>query len=335
MNKLLVVGCGSIGRRHISNFKAAGIEDIAGVDMRWERLSQARQLGLSAVYEDYRKALEADRFDAVVIAVPPHLHTKIAIAAAEQGCHLFIEKPLADSTEGCDTLMEICQRKGLVCLVGYGYRFIPSIIMVKEMLNSERIGRVLSARLEFSSYLPDWHPWEDYREFYMAKKEQGGGALLDESHGVDLLRWFLGEVKTVHAVVDHVSGLEITSDDLASLLLRFESGVLAEAHFDLLGRAPRIQLELIGSSGTILWDRIDHKVQLYDPERKRWETYNFTDADYLSMYVHEAEHFVACVRGDAQPLVDLSDARKTLEVLLAAFESSESRRTIDLVSSYQ
>lgn len=332
MKKVLVVGCGSIGRRHMNGFKKAGIDDIAGADVRQDRLDQAqKEIGVQVVYKDYQVALKSEKFDAVVIATAPHLHTEIALAAAEHNCHLFIEKPLAISMNDISKLRTICEQKKLVCFVAYCYRFIPSVIKMKEMLDQKRIGDVLAARLEFSSYLPDWHPWEDYRTFYMAKGDQGGGALFDESHGLDLLRWLLGDVKSVYAIIDHISDLEITSDDIASLILRFKSGTVVQAHFDLLGRAPRVQLEIIGSEGTILWDRIDHKISVYDPKQKEWDVYPYTVDDLMTMYPREVEHFISCVSENKQPLIDLEDGQKTLELLLAAIESSKAASAINIL----
>ena len=330
IKRLLVVGCGSAGRRHIGNFIAAGVPYVAAADLSQERLDLSKEQGSAAAYKDYNEALAKDNFDAVLISVPPHLHMQIALSAAEKGCHLFIEKPLAASLERTDELKEVCERKGLICFVGYCYRFIPSVVKMREMLKAGAIGDVLAARLVVSNYLPDWHPWEDYRRFYMAKKEQGGGALLDESHGIDLLRWLLGEIESVSAIVDKVSELEITSDDIASLLLRFKSGVVAQAQFDLLGRTPRIQLELTGSKGTMLWDRIDHGLRVFTSDKMTWEEFPYTTDDLLSMYTNEVAHFIECVDQKKQPLIDLRDSQATMRVLLAAIQSSRSGRTVDV-----
>jgi predicted dehydrogenase len=325
MEKILVVGCGSIGRRHAANFRAAGVKYIAGANRRAERLEQMQaQVGLEAGYADFREALAKDRFDAVLVCVPPHLHTEVCLAAAEAGAHLFIEKPLALTTDGLDELGAICRAKRLTAFVAYGYRFIPSVEKVRALVSAGRIGRILSVRLEMSMYLPDWHPWEDYRATYMAKKEQGGGALYDESHAIDLMRWLVGEIETVHAFVGKMGDLDITGDDLVSLIVRFAGGAVGHLHMDVLGRTPRIGFELIGSEGTILWDRIDHGVRLFDAKEKRWEVYPFTAGDVLSMYPREVEHFIHCVRTGAEPLVSLADGRRTLDVILAALEASAS-----------
>jgi len=322
MDKLLIVGCGSIGRRHLTNFRAAGVGYVAGADPNDERRRLATGLGAARTYASCDEALAHESFDAAAICVPPHLHMPLSLAAAKAGCHLFIEKPLAASLDHVDALIDICARQSLAAFVGYSYRFIPSVVKMKEMLDRGAIGRVLSARLCFSSYLPDWHPWEDYRSFYMARKEEGGGALLDESHGLDLLRWLLGEMVVRHATIGHISDLEITSDDLAALVLTTGPGAVVEAHFDLLGRPPRLGLEIVGSTGTIVWDRIRHSLSVYDAGKRCWETYPYTDADYLSMYEREVRHFISCVDAGTPPLVTVEDARKTLALALTAFDTA-------------
>jgi predicted dehydrogenase len=312
-------------------FREAGVDFLGGADTREDRIAQAREeIGLDAWAADHRSALEQDDYEAVVVATPPHVHTPIALEAARAGCHLFIEKPVAADEAGLDDLEAIVRANELVAHTAYCYRFIPSAERLRELVQSGRIGRILSARLEISSYLPDWHPWEDYRSFYMAKKEQGGGALLDESHGVDLLRWVLGDVASVSAFVGNVSDLEITSDDLAVLLLRFRSGPVVEAHFDLLGRSPRVGAEFIGSEGTILWDRIDPKISLYDAKTQEWETETFEADDTVQSYARQAKHFLECIAEGSTSRTPLADGRATLRVLLASFAAAESGARVDL-----
>jgi len=331
MKKLLMIGMGSVGRRHLANFRAAGVEYIAGADPRPDRLEQANaEAGLDGTYSGHLEALDTEAFDAVAITAPTSMHTEIAIDAARKGAHLFIEKPVDNKLDGLDELQSICREKNLACFIAYCYRFIPYVRKMEIMLKDGVIGRPLAARLEFSTYLPDWHPWEDYRTFYMAKKDQGGGALLDESHGIDLLRMLFGEVETVSAFVGNVSDLEITSDDLAALHLKFKNGMFAEAHFDLLGRKPRVEMEIIGSEGTLLWDRIANTLSVWRADKEQWETETFTPDDLLSMYTSEVAHFIACVNGTEKPIVDLEDSIKTLKVLLAALESSASGKTVSV-----
>ncbi len=329
MKSLLVVGCGSIGRRHMKVFRELGVEFIGGADHREDRVNQALdEAGANAVAQDHRQALADHAYDAVVVATPPHLHTSIALDAAAAGCHLFIEKPLATDDQGLDELEATCRSRSLVAYTAYCYRFIPSVERLRQLLDSSAIGRPLCARLHISSYLPDWHPWEDYREFYMASKAQGGGALFDESHGIDLLRWLFGQVRDVSAFVGNVSDLEISSDDLSVVQLRFANGLVAQGHFDLLGRTPRIGLEVTGSEGTILWDRIDPKISVYKAGEGAWATESFPANDTVQSYGRQAQHFLNCISSGANPRTPLNDGRQTLSVLTAAAESSASGRVI-------
>ena len=333
MKKFLVVGCGSIGRRHIKNLMALNAGEVVGADSRQDRLDQVRQeCGVQRTFLDYREALKAEKFDGVLVTLPPHLHVDVCTLAAEAGSALFIEKPLAHNLEGLQGLNDLVKKKNVKAFVAYCHRFIPYSDKVKELLAQKVIGKVVSFRMEWGSYLPDWHPWEDYRTFYMAKKEQGGGALLDESHGIDLIRSWLGEVKTVSGFVGNVSPLEISSDDLASLVLRFESGVIGTANFDLIRRTPKIFVEIIGTDGVIEWDRMQHHVRVYHATKKEWETFQYTSADLMSMYTKEISHFVACAENKEEPLVDVADGIKTMEVLMAAFASSAQKKEITVGS---
>ncbi len=331
MESMLIVGLGSIGRRHARVFRAAGIRNIAGADLREDRRAQAqREIGITDLGADYREMLKRQKFDAVLVTLPTAYHMAVAHAAAEAGCNLFIEKPVAAVSDGLDEVERLVAKRGLVAYTAYCYRFAPSAERMKEIVDSGRLGRILCARLKISTYLPDWHPWEDYRSFYMARLDQGGGARLDESHGIDLLRWMFGEVKSVYALVDKVSDLEIEADDLATMILRFKSGVVGEAHFDLLGRAARVDAELIGANGTLLWDRISGKIEVYDAATKKWDVEDFGRDSFVTCYDRQAAHFIECVRARSTPRITLADGRKTLDLLTAALESSKSGRVVEL-----
>jgi predicted dehydrogenase len=331
VEKLLIIGCGSIGRRHLANFRSAGISFIAGADPQPDRLEQASAAsGLEARYADYKQALADHAFDAVVIASPSSMHTEMAIDCAEAGCHIFMEKPLAHNLEEIDRLKAVCEAKQLCLFVAYCHRFIPSVQKLKELIESERIGRIYAVNMNWGSYLPEWHPWEDYRTFYMAKKAQGGGALLDESHGIDLLRHLFGEIEWVSGDVGTISDLEIDSDDWASFLFRTRSGIHGKGHFDLLRRDPQIKLEVIGQNGSLTWDRIDHRITVYDAESKSYEVFPFTVAQLMSMYPAEVQHFLSCVRTGERPSIDLEDGIRTMEVLMAIFESSRTGQSVSL-----
>ena len=330
MKKLLVIGLGSIGRRHAKIYRNLGHE-IYGIDTRADRREQAQEeIDLKLVSNDLDDIIDNNEFDGALICTPPNSHTEIALKLAQKHINIFVEKPLANNDSKQDELSNLCAKNNIIFYTAYVYRFIPSVQKLKKLIETNVIGKIFSLRLEISSYLPDWHPWEDYSKFYMAHADQGGGALLDESHGIDLIRWLFGEVKGVSAFVGKVSNLEINSDDLAVLNLELESGIIGEAHFDLLGRSPRIGLELIGEDGTLIWDRIDPKISIWQSKDKKWETEKFDKNDFVMSYDLQAKHFLDCLDKKASPITSLQDGIETLKVLTTAFEASKARKYIEI-----
>ncbi len=331
MKSVLIVGLGSIGRRHAKILIEKGITNITGVDLRDDRIEQAKkEIGISKFEKNYVKALEGNNYDAVFITLPTAYHTPVIIEAAKRKSNLFIEKPVAADLKNIREALKVVENNKVLSYTAYCYRFAPSAIRVKQLVNDGRIGKILSSRIKISTYLPDWHPWEDYRDFYMSKIEQGGGARLDESHGVDLIRWIVGEIESVYSLVEKVSKLEITADDLTVMIFKFKNGSVGEAHFDLLGRTPRIDLELIGSLGTLLWDRITGEVSLYESSKGEWILENFGKEDFVKSYANQIDHVIESFDNNLSPECDLKDGIITLKVLEAALRSSESKKVINI-----
>ena len=330
MNKILIVGLGSIGRRHTDNF-SKHCKNIDIVDINPERIDQAKkEYNIHRAFTNYEEALEKNIYDFVAITTPPHLHLPIAKLSAQKNSHLFIEKPVGMNVDGWDEVAKLCEKNNLISYVAYCHRHINYSNRLKELIDSGIFGRIIHANMRWGSYLPDWHPWEDYRTFYMAKKEQGGGALLDESHGIDLARYILGDIKEVFAVVDTISDLEMTSDDVAFLTLKAESGVLIQINFDLVARAPRCNFEIVGTDGTIIWDRTNSRIEYYTSESEEWVVEDFKTEDTLQMYPNQAKYFIDCIKNNQKPNLDLYDGLKTQKVIDGAFQSSLTGKIIPL-----
>lgn len=328
MNDILIVGTGSIGKRHIDNF-TNHFDNIDIVDINKERLDDVRsQYNVRNAYTDFEKAFLENKYLATAITAPPHVHLPIATAAAKNKSNLFIEKPLGINTSGWNDVIKVCDENDIISYVAFCHRHIPYTQRFKEILKSKKYGKVLHANVRWGSYLPDWHPWEDYRTFYMAKKEQGGGALLDESHGVDLARFFFGEIKMVSAIIDNLSSLEISSDDSAFLTLKSENGIIIQISFDLYSRNPRVSFEAVCEHGTIIWDRVDHEIKIFDKAGDKWINEKYSRDDLMSMYPTQALYFYECIKKNIKPDLDIHDGLATQKVLDAAFESSETCKNV-------
>lgn len=326
--KLAIVGLGSIGRRHLQNFRAVGVGTLTAYDAAPDqREAAARLFPFAIVTSTLEAALEG--VDGIVICTPPDSHLAIAQMGLDRSAHLMIEKPLTQSIEGVEAFLRECDGKQLRVLTAYNWRYWPPMQLVERMLKAGRIGQVRAARTEYAYHLSTRYPGADYRTFYMADVKQGGGCLLDESHAIDYMRWLCGEIVEVSAVVDHVSGLEITTDDIADLTVRFVSGAVGSIHMNLFAWNVHSHFELMGEKGVIQWRRLDNDVRLFDPEINRWEVYP-SGGQLNDMYLEEARHFLACVRGEAVPACDGWDGLKTMRVIEAARRSAAERRWVSV-----
>jgi predicted dehydrogenase len=330
--RFVVAGCGSIGKRHMTNLRALGAGEIIASDLRADRRREVEEtLGIEALAS--LDAVWERAPDAIVVTTPTALHLPLAIEAADRGVQLFIEKPLASDWDGIDRLMELARKKRLVSLVGCNMRFHPGLVTVKRLLAEQAVGRIIAARVDAGQYLPDWHPWEDYRESYSARAELGGGVILDAIHEIDYVRWLLGEVVGVFCLASKLSDLEIDTEDTAALLLRFEHGALGEIHLDYIQRVYHRTCQIIGDQGTIHWDYTAGQVRWYSAHTKNWQCFdNPAGWDVNDMYVEEMRHFLNCLAGRAQPEQDLFEAARVLGIALAAKNSARNPRWIELES---
>ena len=330
MKSILICGVGSIGKRHVDNFgKLFDTVDI--VDTNPERVKETiNKYKIRNHYNSIYEAFSSQKYDAVVIAAPPHVHKEIATEVIKNKSNLFIEKPLGMNVNGWQELSDECEKNGLISYVGYCHRFLPYTLKIKELIDKKTIGNIVHANLRWGSYLPDWHPWEDYKNFYMSKKDQGGGALLDDSHGIDLVRYIIGEIDKVAAIVDNTSDLIMTSDDAAFLTFKMKNGPLVQINFDLSSRAPRVNFEILGKEGNIIWDRVEHQIKIFTLKSKKWETIQFPNDVFIKMYQNQAKHFYDCIYNNKKSMIDIKDAILTQKVIDAAFKSSETEKFIKI-----
>ncbi len=330
--RFLVIGCGSIGTRHLRNLQALNAGEIVAYDVRPDRRQDvASRFGVHTV-EHLEEGWESHP-DVALITVPTSAHISLALEAADRGCHLFIEKPLGDRFDGLPRLLDVVKARELVTLVGCNLRFHPGVRQMKHLVTQGVVGRVVAARLEMGQYLPDWHPWEDYRHGYSARRDLGGGIILDAIHEIDYARWLLGEVDAVSCFTGSVSGLAIETEGIAAILLRFRSGAIGEIHVDYVQRASSRTCHIIGEEGTIRWD-VATGVRWYSAATKAWQVMEHPEGfEFNHMYLDEMQHFLRCLEGQDVPALDVGEAARVLEVALAAKTSAETQQVMTLGSS--
>lgn len=328
--KFLIAGFGSIGRRHFRNLLALGEKDILFYRSGKSELPDDELKGF-VVEHDLEAAL-AHQPDAVIVANPTALHLDVAIPAAHLGCHILLEKPISHGVEGVDELQKAAEASGSRVLVGFQYRYHPTLQQAAQVLSAGELGRPLHARVVWGEYLPAWHPWEqDFRKGYSARADLGGGVVLTLSHPIDYLRWLLGDVAAVSAVLKNSGALGIEVEDQADLLLEFEADTLANLHLDYLRQPPQHSLEILCREGQLSWQADSGLLRLYRNETESWAEHappkGFERND---LFLAQTRHFMDVLNGEAEPACTLADGRRALEIALAAHQSSEAGRRVPL-----
>ena len=262
-----------------------------------------------------------------VIANPSSCHINIAQELAQIGVHMLVEKPLSNSLEGVSRLIETCKERNSVLMTGYNLRFLTSLRYFHDQLVQEVIGNVLSVRCEVGQYLPTWRPETDYRQGVSARRDLGGGVLLELSHEFDYLRWIFGEVDWVRATLTQQSYLDIDVEDSAHLTLGFlpnENGrqLIGTLNLDFIRHDQTRACIAIGEKGSLRWDGITGEVSLFNEGDVCWERIFTHKSQNDESYLAEWQDFINCINTGSVPLVTGEDGLRILEIIESARISS-------------
>lgn len=322
MTRFLICGLGSIGRRHLRNLRLLGEQDIVLLRTGRSTLPDDDLASLPVV-DSMDQALDRHSLDAAIIANPTAMHVDLSIEAAKAGLHLLIEKPVSHELHGLDELEEMVRSSQVRTLIGYQYRYHPGLRQIKDEIVNGSIGKPLAAHAHYGEYLPDWHPWEDYRQSYAARADMGGGVVLTLSHPLHYLSWLFGDVSVVGATMCNSGALEVEVDDTAAVTLTFANGMVGSVHLNYIQRPRRHDLEIIGSKGTLRWTESEPAVQRWSQDTERWEHAAVANADDRNwMFIEEMKHFIELTHGHVDSRCPLECGIKVLKVALAAKESA-------------
>ena len=327
--KFLIAGLGSIGRRHFRNLLALGEKDIVLLRSHHATLSDDELAGYP-VETNLDESLRKHKPEAVIISNPTSLHLDVAIPSAEAGCSILMEKPISNSLERVEQLESGLRKGGGHLLVGFQFRFHPTLQKAAQLLKDNAIGRPLSFHAHWGEYLPNWHPWEDYKQGYAARSDLGGGVILTLTHPLDYLRMLLGEVDSLWGFTS-TSNLGLEVEDAAEIGLKMKNGAVGSVHLDYNQQPPGHRWEIVGSNGTMKWDNASGNLEVYSVEKKDWVVYPPPRGfERNVMFVEELKHFIAMARKKELPLCTLEDGKQALRLALAAHESNEKRSLVKL-----
>jgi len=306
--RIVIIGCGSIGQRHLKNLLSMGHE-VTGVDSS-ETVRHALWEELDVMVNPPDSKLIG--VDAVLICTPPAAHLKNICEVANLGLPFFVEKPLgANSKE----LKQLCcgYPEWVPTMVACNMRFHVGPATVKRLIDEGEIGESISARFYTGSYLPTWRTG-DYRQRYSATI----GAVLDcGSHELDLALWMLGPAKLKASLVRPATAIGLECDGLAEMLLEHESGAMSSVHVNFIQSDYDRRIEVIGTKGSLKWNWNDLCVRIWKPgEKEHCLSFDSWRAEINQMYLDEMAHFLECVRDGKPTCNPISEAVKTFKLLM-------------------
>lgn len=329
-----IFGLGSIGRRHLSNLlkfkKKYSITKIKGFDLKIDKVKKFIKPHKDLVISNNFKMI-AEKCDIAFICSPTNTHIAVINRLLKfSKPHLYLEKPFSSTIKGCEQIMKKYQKIRKKIAVGYMLVNHPVVQFTKSLIEKKKIGKIVSVRAESGFYLPFWHPWENYKDFYMSHKKEGGGALLDISHEINLLQYLLGKVTKVYGKVLTCSTLGISSDDLTVANLEFKNNIYGQVQLDLLQFDKERSFKIIGDKGVIKGDIKNNQVHYSTNKKNTWTKKKF-DFDFNKIYYLQMDQFfLRLIKNKKNNLVNDKDAFHTMEIIEGIRKSSSTNRRINL-----
>jgi predicted dehydrogenase len=329
--KFLVIGLGSMGKRRVRNLRALGYEQVAGLDTRSDRKAEAVEKYGIVVFDDFAAALNRFAPDALVISVPPQHHMELAWRAVDAGIPCFIEASVVDA----DRILALARRLeggNLVVAPSCTMRYFPGPKQIKQLIRSGAIGRPLNINYQTGQYLPDWHPWEPIQDYYVSRRETGGGREIVPFE----LTWIndvFGDPEPLACVKAKLTDVDADIDDIYHCVLRYPGGLLANITVEVISRphATR-EMRVLGSEGELVFSTDENCVRYSNVAAPNdWTRIPLARGSAHDGYINPEEPYVAEI-GDFIAAVVARDPRKFPNSLQADFRVLETLDRLEQLS---
>lgn len=330
LHTYLVIGSGSIAKRHIGNLKKLFACARVGCVSASGRTLTADEVGHDTViYGSLAQALE-DKPVFAIVASPAPLHVAHAAQLLNQQVPVLIEKPVSDSLERFAAHRDVLAAHNDRIEVAYNLRFMSSAVKFKALLDENIVGDLRSVSVDVGQYLPDWRPASDYRKNVSARRELGGGVLLELSHELDYLGWLFGTFETAYCVARNTGALEIDVEDTVDALLVRADRLAINVHMDFLQRAPVRTCKVVGQQGTLIWDILSNGIVLRTGRDQQCALFEDTCYDRNNMYLDQLQHFAQVAEGSVSPAIGLEDGLQTLCLIEAMKKSVATGQVVNI-----
>lgn len=329
--KFLVIGLGSMGKRRIRNLQKLGEREVIGFDIRKDRVKEASTLHSIRTFASFKQALQENP-DVLIISCPPDKHLRYAHYAADHGLHFFSEVN-TDAPQKLTGLMRRLKGKRIVAAPSCTMRYHPSVAAIKKLIDSGSLGRPMLLTYHSGENLEDWHPWEKVTDYYVGKKETGGGRdqIMFE---LEWIKWLVGDVSSVRALTAKLSKTHADIYDTYDVIFEAKNGVVVNVLVDVIQRPADRIFRLVCERGVIHWDWMTHLVRAYNTTDGKWtevpERPGYKGYVVEEMYEEEMRVFLNALAGRQEYPTTFENELELLRMTYAAEKSSKTGRRIKL-----
>ena len=334
-NYILVIGLGSMGKRRIRNLKTLGVKNIIGLDLRQDRRIETLEKYNVEVFSNFQAAITKYKFDAFIISLPPNIHHVYMKKALELSIPSFIEASVLD-TKFEEMISNSIKNKVLLA-PSCTLFFHPAIKKIAEIIKNGELGIISNFLYHSGQYLPDWHSYEHVKDYYVSKKETGGGREIVpfELTWITLLLGFPKRVVGLYKGSIKINGAE-EIDDTYNLLMDYGNSIF-NLSVDVVSRHATRRLVINGSKKQLYWNWDDNMIKIYNPELKKWNEINYVTSSAQAgynkniteqMYVDEMEAFLKAANNECSFPNTLQHDYQVLKTLYAV-ERSDNNNNIE------
>lgn len=337
-----VIGLGHMGRLHMMNcLHIDDVNVVAAADPSKKALKRAMSVGVKNLYTDYHDLLQDPQIDTVIISLPNFLHFDSAQSALERGLHVFIEKPLARTSNECREIVKWVQKSGKKFMIGHSLRFVEAVEQIRKAAEKGYLGSIEALTLEDVINGPFSHPAvpAPVSDWWFDPEKAGGGVLLDLGyHMIDLSRFFVGDSTVLFSCLDHKFNLPV-EDSAIIVLQSSHSSAKSIVNVGWYQKTvfPKFNFRLIihGNAGYMSTDELIPRNLYYHAAKEGIKNlvrkvvgrkiHPLSYTYFYESYFKELKHFFDCIKQDSEPSVSAIDGLKTLEIIEEAYKISATK----------
>ena len=324
----LFIGLGGSGQRHLRilkelrpDIKFAAVREKGRTFEIGDNLKAQKNVNIEEKYKikTFKSITDAMVFEPnfSVVANPTSLHVKTVMELVKNKTPVLVEKPLSDSIKDLDNLIQLSKSYDTTVMAGYMMRFNPCAKLLHNYIKKKALGRIYNILLNINSYMPEWHEYELYNDFYAGRKDLGGGVVLTEIHEIDLLHWFFEGPSKLAAIGGKKSDFDFDVEDTVSILMEMnekDNYFPVSINMSFVQKTPMREFLILGEYGRLKWNIMSHTLYFDDYEHDNHETHHFSEFDRNDMFRDQMNHFLNCLENRKSPLTEISkiiDGQKT------------------------